>query len=142
MFAFFSHQILGRLRPMKACFSPSMEELETNRKIREKEVEAREEAKQEAKRRREERRRNNDQMFNENADANEVILDDVPDLQVPDLEDAPVDMPVDVAFELVEELAEENDAELRELLDVIPIARSRRSRNVRPSVRLQEYYES
>ena len=128
---------------MKACFSPSMEELETNRKIREKEVEAREEAKQEAKRKREERRRNNDRMFNENADANEVILEDVPDLEeVPDLENAPENIPVDVAFEIVEELAEEHDPELEELLDVIPIARSRRSRNVRPSVRLQEYLES
>ena len=83
-------------------------------------------------------------MIDENVDA-EVILEEVPDSEeVPDLEEVPAleDVPVDIAIELAEEIAEENDAEFQELLDAVPIGRSRRSRNIRPSVRLQEYLQS
>ena len=124
-------------------YSPSFEELEVNRKINEKDAQARQEAKEEAKRRREERKRNYQQMINENDDANEVILEMFPDLEdaeVPDLEDAPI--AEDIAIDLAEEMREENDAELQNILQAVPIARSRRSRNIRPSIRLQESFET
>ena len=117
-------------RPVEACLSPSSEELEANRRINEKDEQARKEAKEAAKKRREERKRN--QMMDGNDAENQVILEEIPDLE---------DVPDDIAIDLAQEIAEENDAELQNILGCVTIGRSRRSREIRPSIRLQESLE-
>ena len=119
-------------------YIPSAEELELNENINEQREKEKQEAREEA------RRRKNERL---------IGLRPNPDAEIPDenLEENPenieideIEIPDDIALDLVEDMIEnvDDDPEVLELLQGLPIPRSRRSRTPRPSKRLLDSFQN